>query len=125
MKKSQLAMTTYAAVASIASLLTVPQFANATACTAGTSTSGLFCQLTATSGTFIAQTVNFTGSNGVAMAYDISTSSGVTLCSSHTQGTGNKFGASTDGGSMQVLTGTGFTTPGVNTYQSGITGICT
>lgn len=96
-----LAAMTHAGVATAAGLT----------CVSGTTSSPMMC--TGDTGGYISETFYFTGSNGVNMSVD-DTVSGVALCGSHISGK-NKFGLSTDGGSMITASGTG----GTATYVTG------
>ena len=107
MKKTDLANAKVAVLtysAAVAMMAVLPGQANATTCTAGSSTSGVVCAFTTGDFTVLAQSVNFTGSNEVNLNVSGDTT-GFAACGSHTRGT-SSYGGTLSGGSMTVTTGT-------------------
>lgn len=98
-------LTSAAQVVAVAgSLALTTNVANATvSCAAGNTTGAVICTLA--TGQYIAQAASFTGSVnvGIAVAED---TTGFGACGAHFQGTGNRFGLTTQGGSLKTVTGT-------------------
>jgi hypothetical protein len=98
-----------AVVASVAGAvaLSMPDHAQAQAmgCTGGL-TIPIFCSGAQNTGgtidTYVARQTNFTGSVGVTLQVN-DTSAGFGACGAHLQGSGNWFGLTTQGGSMETL----------------------
>ncbi|MBV8464378.1 MAG: hypothetical protein JO218_00390 [Burkholderiales bacterium] len=92
--------------------------ANAANCTSGSSTGAAVCTIAPTSG-FIVTTLNFTGSNNVTLDAIDNSGSGFGACGTNQLGTGNSFGLTTNGGSMQVKTATATAAPTATSTQGG------
>lgn len=102
MKKSQIAIASLNAL-SIAGIVATmaPSTADATvSCTAGTVNTALSCTLA--TGDYIAQSAAFTGSVNVVIAVS-ENATGFGACGAHYQGTGNQFGLTTLGGSLETV----------------------
>lgn len=98
------AMSMPAVVASVASVVIAVSSdeAYAVACTDGTTATSVIC--TAASGDFIARPLAFTGSVNVVIHYEMDTT-GFGACGGHNQGSGNNYGLTTVGGSVEITTG--------------------
>jgi hypothetical protein len=103
MKKRELILGAMALTGTVASMVSMQAAYATISCSAGTSATPMVC--TGDTGGYLAEAINFTGSNGVQMGTSDGTT-GVNLCGSHISGT-SAYGLSTDGGSMETKTGTG------------------
>lgn len=112
MKKSDLAAvslsvmslpTMVASVAGVVAVLSAQPAAATVTCTAGTVSTALTCALA--TGGYIAQAAGFTGSVNVGIDVE-EDATGFGACGVHYQGTGNRYGLTTQGGSLETVTGT-------------------
>lgn len=106
MKKRELILGAIALTGTVASMISTQAAYAALGCTAGTASAPMTCSgASGDSGSYLAEAVTFTGSNGVQMGVADS-STGVGLCGSHIAGN-THYGLSTNGGSMTSASGTG------------------
>lgn len=117
MKKSTAFLAASAATSLMGLLPAEVAHAASVACTAGTVAAPVFCDIAA--GSYLAKALKFTGSNGVLLSYEDATA-GFGACAVHIAGA-QAFGLTTQGGSMEVKTGTAdiITNPGANSGAGG------
>lgn len=101
MKKRDLIVAGVALAGSVVGMVNMQAAYAAINCTAGTASTPMTCS--GSTGSYLAEALTFTGSNGVQMGTN-DAATGVQLCGSHISGK-NAYGLTTDGGSMEVKSG--------------------
>ena len=92
--------------------------AQSVTCAQGTPTGAIICTGTATSGTFYARDLAFTGSVNVVM-FAADDATGFGACAGHRQGSGNNYGLTTLGGSVEIVTGVAGSIPSAANLTGG------
>lgn len=105
MKKRELIVGAIALAGTVSGMVSMQAAYATLTCTDGTASTPLTCSGTTAGNSFLAEPLNFTGSNGVTMNVSDGPT-GVALCGSHISGR-HSYGLTTDGGSMVTRTGTG------------------